>query len=113
VPHRDLKVIEAAENGVLRVNALLDGPLGRRILYVIQMRKSAQSVSSNISEAFGRGEGRERSQYLRIARGEAEETIRHLTSNFHSKRIPPKQYWGLRNLFIVIAKMLSALIQAK
>jgi four helix bundle protein len=81
------------------------------MLHVVQLRKSAQSISANISEGFGRGEGRDRTRILRIARGEAEETIRHLTANYRASRITSAQFWAIRNVLVVIVKMLSALVR--
>ena len=76
------------------------------------MRNSAQSISANISEGFGRGKGRERNRALRIARGEAEETIRHLRANLQSERITQAAFWRLRNRLITIVKMLTRLLDA-
>ena len=112
MPYRDLKVFEATECAVHRVNELIDGPSGARLLYTVQLRRSAQSISANIAEGFGRGEGRDRTRLLRIARGEAEETVRHLNANYRASRITPDQFWAIRNLLVVIAKMLSALIRS-
>jgi four helix bundle protein len=64
----------------------------------------------NISEGFGRGTGRDRDRSLEIARGEAEEAIRHLSANFRSKRIAPQEYWPVHDLLVVIVKMLNSLV---
>ena len=111
MPYRDLRVLEATECAVDLVNKLIDGPSGIRVLYAAQLRRSAQSISANIAEGFGRGDNRDRTRILRIARGEAEETIRHLTANYRANRITPGEYWAIRNLLIVIAKMLSTLVR--
>ena len=47
---------------------------------------------------------------MEIARGEAEETIRHLGANLRTNRIPPADYWPLHNLLVVIVKMLNSLL---
>jgi four helix bundle protein len=109
MPYRDLKVLDATERAADRVTNLIDGPSGWRLLHVWQMRRSVQSIAANIAEGFGRGEGRDRARFLRIARGEAEETIQHLGANFRAKRISPQDYWYIRNLLMVIVKMLSSL----
>jgi len=85
--HRDLAVLDAADQVVDEINRLID-EAPRRLLYAAQLRDSAQSISANISEAFGRGTIGERNRSLRVARGEAEETIRHLdqTSNRSGSR---------------------------
>ena len=111
MPHRDLDVLDAAERAAERVNRLIEQS-PRRLLHAAQMRDSVQSIGANISEGFGRRKGRDRAHPLEIARGEAEETIRHLSANFRSKRIAAREYWPLHNLLVVIVKMLNSLIHA-
>jgi four helix bundle protein len=74
------------------------------------MRDSVQSIGANISEGFGRGKGRDRNRSLEIARGETEETIQHLSANFHTDRIASRDYWPIHNLLSVIVKMLNSLM---
>jgi four helix bundle protein len=109
--YRNLNVLDAAERAAQQLNELIDRSPPRRLLHVRQMRESMQSVAANISEGFGRGTGgRDRARPLEIARGETEETIRHLNANFRTNRIDPKDYWSLRNLLVVIVRMLNALL---
>jgi four helix bundle protein len=108
VPHRNLNVLDAAERAAQAVNQLIDRS-PRRLLHVTQLRNSVQSVGANISEGFGRGGGRDRVRPLEIARGEAEETIRHLSANLRTNRIAAEDYWPLHNLLVVIVKMLTSL----
>ena len=107
--HRDLDVLDAANRAADRVNELIDR-LAQRLLHASQLRRSVQSISANISEGFGRGTGRDRARSLAIARGEAEETIRHLQANLRARRLSAPDYWPLHNLLVVIVKMLNALI---
>ena len=107
--HRNLNVLDASVRATDRVNLLIDRRSRTRLLHVNQLRRSSQAISANISEGFGRGPGPDRMRYLRMARGEAEETIRHLASNFRAMRITPKEYWSLHNLLVVIVKMLHSL----
>ncbi len=58
---------------------------------------------------FGRGPDGGRAQWLRVARGEADETIGHLRSNGVVKRIDKATFWRLRNRLITIIKMLNSL----
>ena len=74
------------------------------------MRASAQSICANIGEGFGRGRGPQRLHSLRVARGEAEETIRHLLSDYRADRIQAREYWPIHNLLVVVVKMLNSLI---
>ena len=111
MPHRDLDVIDAAERAAQLVNELIDRSRSRRLLHVGQMRDAVQSVGANISEGFGRGKGRDRAHSLEIARGEAEETIRHLSANFRAGRLTATEYWPIHNLLVVIVKMLNSLLR--
>ena len=108
--HRDLDVLDAAERVADRINQLI-AQSPRRLLHTHQMRDSVQSIAANISEGFGRGKGRDRARPLAIARGEAEETIRHLSANFRTDRIVARDYWPLHNMLVVIVKMLNSLLR--
>ena len=105
---RDLNVLDAAERAEILINQLVHRRPGRRLLNPGQMRRSVHAVGANISEAFGRGTGADRSRILRIARGDAEETIHQLQVNLQAARISEKEYWSRRNLLAVIVKMLNA-----
>jgi four helix bundle protein len=110
MPHRNLNVLDAAEQAAKQVNALVDRSKRPSVLHGRQMRDSAQSVVANIAEGFGRGTGRDRDRPLEIARGESEETIRHLNANYHANRVSAKDYYSLRNRYVVIVKMLNSLM---
>ena len=108
--HRNLKVLEASEDAAHRITQLIERRSRRRLLHRTQMLSAVQSVPANISEGFGRGTPADRTWILRIARGEAEETLKHLKANFREKRIAAKEFWSLHNLLVVIVKMLDSLI---
>ena len=108
--YRNLDVLDAAERAADAVNELIDRAPRGRLLHVRQMRRSVQSIGANIGEGFGRGTGRDRARSLGIARGEAEETIRHLGANFRTHRIGPGEYWPRHNRLVVIVKMLNSLL---
>jgi four helix bundle protein len=107
-PHRGLAVIDAAEQFAADIARLVDDT--PRLLHKHQLLKSAQSVSANIAEAFGRVSLPERKNRLSIARGETEEAIRHLRANFRAARITPRTYWPFHNRGVTISKMLSRLL---
>ena len=109
--HRNLDVLSAAEQVVDEVNRLSD-VRPRHLLFRAQLQASAQAVPANIREAFGRGSKADRDRILRIARGEAEETIGHLAANFSAKRIDTKAYWRLRNRLVTIVRMLNGLMRS-
>jgi four helix bundle protein len=107
-----IRVQDAADLVRDEVNRLLDAkrPKKKRMLHVAQLRNSADSVSSNIAEGLGRGESDARDDKYRTARGEAEETIRHLSSNFEADRIGTSQFQRLRNRSLTVIKMLYSLL---
>jgi four helix bundle protein len=109
--HRDLAVLDAADQVVDEVIRLIDES-PRRLIFVAQLKDAAQSIGANIAEGFGRGKGGERNRALRVARGEAEETIRHLRANLESDRIDRTVFWRLRNRLITIVKMLTSLLNS-
>lgn len=112
MPHRNLNVLDAAEQAAKQINSLIDRSKRPPVLHARQMRDSAQSVVANIAEGFGRGTGRDRDRPLEIARGESEETIRHLNANYQASRVSAKDYHSLRNRYVVIAKMLNSLLNS-
>jgi four helix bundle protein len=107
---RRIAVQDAADLVADEVNHLLDSRPMKRLLHVAQLRRSANSVRANIAEGLGRGEGAVRNDKYRTARGEADETISHLRSNFAGKRIESGVYWRLRNRCLTIIKMLDSLL---
>ena len=110
VIRRRVAVQDAADLVADEVNRLIDSKPSERLLHVSQLRRSANSVSANIAEGLGRGEGPARNDKYRTARGEAKETIAHLRSNFAAERIQSTVYWRLRNRSMTIIKMLDSLL---
>ena len=107
---RRIAVQEAADLVADEVNRVIDSKPTNGLLHVAQLRKSANSVSANIAERLGRGEGAARSDRYWTARGEAKETISHLRSNFAAERIGSSVYWRLRNRSMTVIKMLDSLL---
>jgi four helix bundle protein len=108
-PYRDLRVLDAAEDMVTEVIAVMDAN-PRRLLFKGQIEGCAQGVPANIGEAFGRTTIPDRNRVLGIARGEAEEVIRHLRTNYSARRLDVKVYWRLKSRLVTIIKMLNALM---
>jgi four helix bundle protein len=104
-----LRVLDAARSVVDDLNRLLDAP-SQRLLHEDQLRKCSESITANIREAIGRQPGKERHQFLRFARGSAEETDEHLRTNYASNRLPGKRYWRFHNRLLTIVKMLNAMM---
>jgi four helix bundle protein len=68
-------------------------------------------MAANIREALGRREGAERNQFVRFARGSAEETDEHLRANFRRGRLSEPHYWRLHHRLTTIVKMLNGLMK--
>ena len=105
----DFRVLDAAEKAVVMVDQLI-ARSPRRLLHVTQMRDSVGGISGNIAEGLGRESGDDRTYKYLVARGEAKETLSRVRTNFKSGRIPPKDFFPIRNLLTAIVKMLNALI---
>ena len=108
--YRNLDVLDAAEQFSADINRLIDNS-PRRLIHVAQLRDSAEGIGANISEGFGRGTIKGRNNSLRTARGEAEESVRHLKANYDTKRVERKDFWRLRNRAVTISKMIASLMK--
>jgi four helix bundle protein len=102
-----LRVMDAARSIVEEVDRLLDtGELLRQG----QLRESAESIASNIREAYGQRPGRARAKFFVHSRGSAEETDEHLWANFKARRLDESVFWRLHNRIAVVVRMLTKLI---
>jgi four helix bundle protein len=108
--HRNLAVLDAAERIVAEVVRLTTSR-SSRLLFKSQLLRSAQSVSANIGEAFGRATKPDRNRSLTFARAEAEESIRHLHANYTAKRIEKRTYWRLHNRLVTLIKMITSIMR--
>jgi four helix bundle protein len=107
---QEFRVLQVAREVVDEINALMDGS-ARRFVNEGQLREAASSISANIREGYGRDAGRDRKQFLRFARGSAEETDERLRANLAAKRLDSKIYWRLHNRLDLIRKMLDGLLR--
>ena len=103
------RLIDAARLIADETHRILDKP-PRHYLHEVQLRRASQSISANIREAYGRAEGKQRKQFLRIARGSAEEVDEHWRSNYSMRRLEPKSYWRIHHRLMTIIKLLDRLI---
>ena len=106
-PKPGLRVLDAAQMVVDEINKLLKR---RRLPNSGQLREAAESIPANIQEAFGRDAGKERNQFLRYARGSAEETNDRLRSRWAAREIPAGVYWPLHHRLVTIVRMLTNLM---
>ena len=102
-----LRVLDAARMVADDINRLLKS---RRLPNARQIREAAESISANIQEGSGRGVGPDRNQFLRFARGSAEETNDRLRTRFAAEDIPAKVYWPLHHRLVAIVRMLTKLM---
>ena len=103
------RLMDVARRVVDDVNQLLDHS-PRRLIQENQLRESAGSITGNIREAYGRRAGAERNQFLRFARGSAEETDERLRANWRANRIRGVNYRTQHLRIAVIVKMLNVLM---
>ena len=109
MPHRDLKVLDAAEWAAVRMLQLIAKYAGRWPA-VAQLQKSVLSIPLNIGEGFGRETRADRDYKLIVARAEAEETIKYLRTTFRAGRMSAADYWPAHHRYVAIHKRLDALI---
>ena len=105
-----LRVLEVARFVVDGINALQASATGA-LAQDVQLRRSAQSIAANVREAYGRRAGPERNQFLRFARGSAEEADEHLRAHVAQSRIPERSYWQLHHRIMLCIKMLNGLMR--
>jgi four helix bundle protein len=77
-----------------------------------QIRRSASSVTSNVTEGFERGGKKEFAQFLRIARGSLAETQNHLILARDLGYLHPSAFAKLADQTILIHKLLNGLIRS-
>jgi len=63
-----------------------------------QLRRSAESVSANIAEGFGRRTSKDKSRFYDISRGSAFETKSHLIYGVRVKYFKETEYLEIKNI---------------
>ena len=109
MPIHGLRVLSGARVVVDDINQLL-ATSRQPAEYAAQLRAAAESITANIVEGFGRGEGPDRDRFLRYSRGSAEETCERLRSGYSARRVAKQDYWRNHNRITVIVRMLDGLI---
>lgn len=75
-----------------------------------QIRRSAESISANIAEGFGRKTSKDKSHFYTIARGSATETKSHLIYGVRVKYFEEDQYDEIRILIEEVIHELNKII---
>jgi len=109
--HDPLRVLEAARlyaEQCVKIAQDLPGhaPAGLRS----QLAKAAQSVGDLLAEGFGRGTETEKIRYLRMSKGEVEESQNQLRRCVRLRLIDQKAFYKSWNLAVVINRMEEGLI---
>ena len=95
-PRGTLRVIDAAEEFAAEVSRWLVSD-GRACSHADQLRRSANSVSSNLIEGYGRGPGADRIRLYRIGKAECEEAMGWLRKSNDLSAIAPREFHRLSN----------------
>jgi len=78
---------------------------------VDQLRRSSCSVSNNIAESYHKGSIREKTRFLNIAKGEAEETKRNIIRSYRKGFVLEEKSENLVNQYTILLKGIHAYIK--
>ena len=78
-----------------------------------QLREAADSITSNIREAFGREMGPDRNRFLVYSRSSAEETDERLRNVEEAHMVSKAFYWRQHHRLVVINRMLTSLMKRR
>ena len=109
-PRGTLRVIDAAEDWAVDVTRWLR-TASKICTHANQLRRSADSVSANLIEGYGRGTGPDRHRLYRIGKASCEEALGWLRKSQQLGEIAPKDFHKLSNRGIVIIRMIGALMK--
>lgn len=110
--YRDLRVWQLAMDlSELVFTATTALPKSELYGMTSQMRRSSQSIASNVAEGFGRSSPREFVRFLQIANGSLFELETHIELASRVKLLPPEAVDQLNNGTKAVAGPLQALIK--
>jgi len=111
-PHEDLKIWRMAMEVVNEIYELTKKfPMNEKYGLVIQMRRSAISIPSNIAEGASRHSKSEFVQFLYIARGSLSELETELLISLKQGYISSKRCKTIMDKTDSVGKMLTSLIK--
>jgi four helix bundle protein len=86
-------------------------PAEEKFVLLPQMRRAAVSVTNNIAEGHGRYHYQENAQFLRLARGSAEELLDDVTICEDEKYAAPELLEQLREQIACVERLLNGYIR--
>lgn len=112
---RDFKTLEVWSEGhqiVLKIYAITQQfPPSEQFGIVLQMRRSAASIPTNIAEGCGRGSNRELKRFCEIAMGSASELEYLLILSNELQYLESAEFAIISNRLISLKKRLNVFIQ--
>jgi len=88
-----------------------DGEFGRDSMLRNQIRRAAQSVTSNIAEGFERNGNREFIQFLSDAKGSCGEVRDQLYTALDERYVTDQQFNELYNLSLEVSRLISVFMK--
>ncbi|MEK7211084.1 MAG: four helix bundle protein [Patescibacteria group bacterium] len=79
---------------------------------IMQLKRAAVSITSNIAEGFSRGSYKEKVQFYAIALGSLTETQNQLLIAKDVKYISKEQFSELANQTVIVSKLINGLIKS-
>ena len=109
---KELKVWHKAHRCALEIYRHTQNfPVEERFGLIVQLRRAATSVASNIAEGCGREGERELARFLSIAAGSASEVEYHLLLARDLSLVNDPHYQQINQDVVEVKRMLTALIQ--
>ncbi|HEV8353221.1 MAG TPA: four helix bundle protein [bacterium] len=113
IDHRDLAVWKKAHRLTLRVYAVTKHfPAEERYGLIVQLRRAALSIATNLAEGAARTSRREFMQFTAIARGSASEVAHLLLVSHDLGFLPHEDFHALEDECNHIARMLTSMLRS-
>ena len=108
----NLRIYKLAEDLEIEVHELTKVfPKDEIFRSVDQLRRSSSSVSNNIAESYHRKSLKEKTRFLSIAKGEAEETKRGILKSARKKFISDNDAKEIAEKYTILLKSTNAYIR--
>ena len=108
----NLRIYKLAEDLEIEVHEITKRfPKDEIFRSVDQLRRSSSSVANNIAESYHKTTLKEKTRFLNIAKGEAEETKRGMIKSARKKFIPEIDAKEIAEKYTVLLKSTNAFIR--